>query len=197
MRGAVRMMTFGLALALATGPAPTTAGADPDPRVAQRPGAPKDKRDKVRQRIRVMRALILAEELQLDEATAAKLAPTLNRFDDEMAKLLSERQSLRAELHDALEASDDKRLVTAVDRLVANQDARWGTERKRFADLRKVLTARQAAQLLDVLPEIDRRIMKGLRPRLAPRRPSGRGLRGGPGGSRPAGLSGDDHENPF
>ena len=110
-----------------------------------------------------MRALILAEELELDEATASKLAPVLNRFDDEMAKLLTERLRLRDELRAAHDAGDDKRLDTLIERLVANQDARWDTERKRFADLRRLLTPRQAARLLDVLPEIDRRIMKGLR----------------------------------
>ena len=163
----VSVFLLGLALA-----ATTAAPAEARPRgrdrhrdvVAQpQPGAPKARREKARQRIRAMRALILAEELDLDEATAGKLAPVLNRFDDEMAKLLTDRLRLRDELRAAHDAADDKRLDTIIERLVANQDARWDTERKRFADLRRLLTPRQAARLLDVLPEIDRRIMKGLR----------------------------------
>ncbi len=169
-----------LAIAFGTG-APERAHAAPGERVAQVP--PKDKREKVKQRIRIMRALVLTEELQLDEATAGKLAPILNRFDDEMAKLLQERNALRGELRAALDAGDDRRMQQAIDRLVTNQDARWDTERKRFADLRKLLTPSQSARLLDVLPEIDRRIMKGLRQREAP--PPGRPLRRGGGRGAP------------
>lgn len=149
-----------------------------------------DKREKVKQKIRVMRAIILAEELQLDEATAGKLAPILNRFDDEIGKLLQERVALRAELRDAEAKGDDPRMNKAIDKLVANQDARWDTERRRFVDLRKLLSPRQTARLLDVLPEIDRRIMKGLRQHMAPKRP-GRPLRRGK--ALPDGAP----ENPF
>lgn len=176
---AARWLTMGLILAFA---AVTVAPAEARPRGRERPAhadrtaqrgpgagpGAKDKRERVKQRIRAMRALILSEELELDEATAGKLAPILNRFDDEMTRLLTERAQLRAELRTALDAGDDKRLGQTTDRLVANQDARWDTERKRFADLRRLLSPRQAARLLDVLPEIDRRIMKGLRDRGRP-----------------------------
>jgi hypothetical protein len=149
-----------------------------------------EKREKVKQKIRVMRAIILAEELQLDEATAGKLAPILNRFDDEIAKLLQDRLAQRAELREAEAKGDDARMNKAIDKLVANQDARWDTERRRFVDLRKLLSPRQTARLLDVLPEIDRRIMKGLRQHMAPQRP-GRPLRRGKA------LPDDAPENPF
>lgn len=124
-----------------------------------------DRREKVRQRVKVMRAMVLAEELQLDEATAGRLAPVLDRFDGELVKLLAERAKLRAELRAAHDAGDDRRIGEAIDRLVANQDARWDSERRRFAELRRLLSPRQAARLLDVLPEIDRRIMRRLRER--------------------------------
>jgi hypothetical protein len=155
---------FVLLLAFTLGVSVTAPAADAQPRTKE------EKREKAKQRIRVMRALILSEELQLDEATAGKLAPILNRFDDEIAKLLLERAALRAELRAAADANDARRMDRAIDKLVANQDARWDTERRRFADLRKLLTPQQTARLLDVLPEIDRRIMKGLRKQMAPRR---------------------------
>lgn len=146
------------------------AGAQPGPEKRDRLDK-RDKREKVKQRVRIMRALVLAEELALDEATAGKLAPILQRFDDEIDKLLRERVALRGELRAATDAGDERRIDKAIDKLVANQDARWDTERRRFADLRKLLTPTQTARLLDVLPEIDRRIMKGLRQHMAPKRP--------------------------
>ncbi|HUQ03045.1 MAG TPA: hypothetical protein VM261_11170 [Kofleriaceae bacterium] len=153
-----------MVIALGLGATVLATPADAQPRTKE------EKREKAKQRIRIMRALILSEELQLDEATAGKLAPILNRFDDEIAKLLLERAALRAELRTAADASDARRMDRTIDKLVANQDARWDTERRRFADLRKLLTPQQTARLLDVLPEIDRRIMKGLRQHIAPQR---------------------------
>ena len=157
-----KILLIVLALAITAGV--TAPVADAQPRSKE------EKREKAKQRIRIMRALILSEELQLDEATAARLAPILNRFDDEIAKLLLERAALKTELRAAADAKDARRMDRAIDKMVANQDARWDTERRRFADLRKLLTPQQTARLLDVLPEIDRRIMKGLRKQMAPRR---------------------------
>lgn len=148
-----------------------TATADAQPRrrrgdlTAQRPGVAAERREKARQRVKAMRAMILADELELDEAASARLAPVLNRFDDELGKLLAERVKLRGDLRAAHDAGDDRRIGELIDKLVANQDARWDTERRRFAEVRRLITPRQAARLLDVLPEIDRRIMKTLRER--------------------------------
>ena len=179
----VLVILFGLGSGLATA---TSAHAQPRA----------DKREKAKQRIRIMRALILSEELQLDEATAGKLAPVLNRFDDEIAKLLQERNALRVELRAAFDAGDERRMDKAIDKLVANQDGRWDTERRRFNDLRKLLTPRQTARLLDVLPEIDRRIMKGLRQHMAPQRPD-RPLRRKGRGQPLQRLPDDSPDNPF
>ncbi len=190
---APRALAIALVVALAAGGA-AAAAADPRARVGDRPGGDKadrpdkpDKRERARQRIRAMRALILAEELQLDEATAARLAPILTRYDDELARLLAERAALRDELRAAAAARDARRIDRTVDRLVTNQDARWAAERRRFAELRRLLSPAQTARLLDVLPEIDRRILRGLRRDAAPRRggldprPRRRGGRSGPG----------------
>lgn len=163
----MRAPTFVLAAVLAA------AFASPDPaearprrrgdQIAQKPGMGKDRREKLKSRIRAMRAMILADELDLDEATATRLAPVLNRFDDELAKLLADRVRLRGELRSAESAGNDEQMNKLLDALVGNQDARWELERRRFAEVRKVLTPRQSARLVDVLPDLDRRILKGLR----------------------------------
>ncbi len=184
-----RVLVLALALALGVAVPASVDTAEAQPRPEKR-----EKREKAKQRIRIMRALILAEELQLDETTAGKLAPILNRFDDEIGKLLQERAALRAELRAASDAGDERRMDRAIDKLVANQDARWDTERRRFADLRRLLAPRQTARLLDILPEIDRRIMKGLRQHMAPQRPD-RPLRRK--GRVRAPLPDDSPENPF
>jgi Spy/CpxP family protein refolding chaperone len=147
-------------LALATGLAIPHAAADRDrPRVADRD----DARGRARQKIRALRAMILVQELGLDEATAGRIGPVLARHDDELERLAEERKALRKALRAALAANDDKKLDGLVDQLQANQKARWDREQTRFAEVRKLLTPRQAARLVEVLPQVDRRILQGLR----------------------------------
>ncbi len=43
--------------------------------------AQQQRRDKIKQRIRALRAYTLTEQLELDEATAAKLFPALAKYD--------------------------------------------------------------------------------------------------------------------
>jgi hypothetical protein len=181
------------ALAVAT----LAIAAAPSPAHAKRPGAAK--REKVKQQVRAMRAWILTEELGLDDTTAGKLVPVLARFDDEMARLLDERAQLRRDLA-AAEGGDPRVLDGLIDRLVANQRARWALEEQRFADLRRLLTPTQTARLVDILPDLDRRILRGMRragrgdagldddgPPVRPRPRRGRAHRARPG----------DLKNPF
>jgi hypothetical protein len=119
-----------------------------------------DKKEKVKKKLRAWRAATLIDELELDEATATKLMPILNKYDDEFAKLAQEGQKLRKQ---AETESDDTALDGIVDDLAANQRARWDLDEKRFKEIRTVLTPRQSARILVVLPEIDRRILEGAR----------------------------------
>lgn len=155
------------------GLAAPVAWAQPRRRQPPAPGGVVDgaKRDKIKQRIRVMRAVLLTEQLDLDEATAGKLVPILNRYDDVLAKHLADRAAARDKLAAARKGGKPAEINAALDAVIANQRARWQTEEQRFADLRAVLTPEQAAELLDLLPEVDREIL--------------RGLRGGPGRLRP------------
>lgn len=150
-----------IALALGGGVAMAQPAGRDDVRIADNKprGA---KRDRVKQRIRIMRALVLTEQLGLDDAGAAKMFPVLDRYDDEVARLLGERATLRTRLTAARRANKPVEIGTLLDQLVANQRARWTAEEQRFADLRGLLTPEQAATLLDLLPEVDRKILRGL-----------------------------------
>jgi hypothetical protein len=117
------------------------------------------KKAKLKKRLRTMRAVFLIDELELDEQTASKLMPILNKYDDEFARLAKEALDLRARL----DTAEDGELDAVIDDLVANQRARWDLDEKRFEEVRKVLTRRQAARILVVLPEIDRRLLEGAR----------------------------------
>jgi hypothetical protein len=150
-------------------------------RVGQVPPA---KREMLKQRVRALRAWTLTEELQLDDATAARLAPILARYDDAFARLMEQAVTLRRASDDAVARADDRAINRTIDDLLANQRARAQLEEQRFQELRRALTPAQAARLMVVLPEIDRRIHHKLRRVLEDRR-RGRG-------GRPPGAPLDD-----
>lgn len=137
----------------------TTAIAQPRP--------PVDRRDEIRKEIKkkigVMRAATLQQELNLDDATLAKLLPVLSKWDDVTEKLLVQRVDLTKRLKQADQLRDPKAIDRLVDDALANQRAFRDLEDKRLAELRRILTPAQTAKLLIVLPEFERKIMNQLR----------------------------------
>ena len=145
-----------------------------------------DKREKIKKKIRALRAYTLTEELQLDETTAGKLFPILAKYDDELDRLLVQRADLERRLKASNDVKDPRALNTLIDEAVANQKAFWDSQERRVAELRKILTPAQTARLLVVLPAFERRIQNQLQ----------RAIRGGPGARAKAGK-GDLAPNPY
>jgi hypothetical protein len=121
------------------------------------------KRDRVKKRIRALRAYTLTEELGLNEADAGKLFPVLAKFDDDFDRLLTERQQLQQQLDGASNLKDKRAIDKVIDQALANQRATWDVEDKRIAEIRKILTPAQVARMLIVLPALERRIQNQLR----------------------------------
>lgn len=126
------------------------------------------KREKIKQQILALRAWMITRDLGLDETTAGRLFPVLAKYDDQFAKVLRENMDLRREADTAAARHDDKALDVIVDKLLANQRARWAIEEARFKDVRRLLTPAQAAKLVVVLPKVDRRLQLELRKALRP-----------------------------
>ncbi|RMH41120.1 MAG: periplasmic heavy metal sensor [Deltaproteobacteria bacterium] len=149
-----------------------------------------EQRAKVRQRVRALRAWKLTEALNLDEATAAKLFPVLDSFDDKFVEAMREGAELRGRLRKAIEGGgrvDDAAVNRIVDAMLANQRRIWELNEQRFAAVRKVLSPVQAAKALVVLPQVDHAIRRHMREALERHR---KGRRGGPGRRGPHGFGG-------
>ena len=142
-----------------------------DRRGGMDPAAAVARREDIKKKIRTMRAYTLTEELALDEATAGKLFPVLAKWDDVTDKLLAQRVNLTSQLRAAGQLAP-KAIERLIDDAVANQRAFWDLEDKRLAELRKILSPAQTAQLLVVLPQFERRIQNQLRRAIA--KPGGR-----------------------
>jgi hypothetical protein len=133
------------------------------PQQQQPPAAQANRREKIKQRIRALRAYTLTEQLDLDETTAGKLFPLLAKFDDEFDKLLIARADLQRRLKASGSIKDPKEVDKLVDEAVANQKQLWSTEEQRLAQLRKILTPAQTARILVVLPAMERKIQNQLK----------------------------------
>ncbi len=141
-----------------------------------RAGAPavNPKRERVKQKIRALRAYTLTEELALDEKTAAKLFPVLAKWDDGIDKLLLERADLTRRLSEVDASKDPKAIDKLIDDAVANQKAFWDVEDRRLAEVRKILTPTQTARLVLVLPQFERKIQNQIKRAIAKRRGAAR-----------------------
>jgi hypothetical protein len=135
------------------------------PAVYAQPAGPPGiaRRERIKKKIRAMRAFTLTEELQLDETTAGRLFPALAKWDDEFDKLLQQRADIEKRLRAADAIKDPRALDKLIDEAVANQRAFWDAQDKRLAELRKILTPAQTARLLVVLPALERKIENQLR----------------------------------
>jgi Spy/CpxP family protein refolding chaperone len=159
MRSFCRSMAFLLALVLVAG-APTAAFADK--------GRDKDKQGKraqVLERIRTVRAARLVEILNLDQPTATRLFAVIDRFDDQILPLKMEMGQTRRELRKVIDAAtfDEAVATRLIDRLTAARAQIAKLEDQRAAEVRKVLTVKQYATLVVVLPEVERQIEKAIR----------------------------------
>ena len=148
------------------------------------------KREKIKKKIRALRAYTLTEELSIDEVTAGKLFPVMAKYDDELDRLLQQRADIERRLKAADDVKDPRALDKLIDEAVANQRAFWDSQERRLGELRKILTPAQTARLLVVLPALERKIENQLR----------RAIRGGGGktGRRkelgPSPYDGDDDD---
>ena len=132
------------------------------------PGGPagasrETKVERVKKRVRALRAYTLTEELGLDTAAATRLFPVLAKYDDAFDRLLAARGGLSKALDAADGRADPKALDKQIDQLLANQRALWELEDKRIAELRTLLAPAQIARVLIVLPALERRIQNQLR----------------------------------
>jgi hypothetical protein len=127
------------------------------------------KQERVKKRVRMMRAMALTEELGLDSAGAGRLFPLLEKYDTEFDRLLVERGQLQHQL-DAADGKPPKQIDKLIDDSLANQRKFWDLEDKRVAELRKVLTPAQVARVLVVLPVLERKIQNQLRNAVRPGR---------------------------
>jgi Spy/CpxP family protein refolding chaperone len=124
-----------------------------------------DKREKIREKVRVLVMTQLIEKLDLDEKTAMKLKPIIERSLDDAAAIAKDSGALRRELRRLLRSGNakDAEINKLIDRLVENRAKVHKVETDLMTEARKVLKPAQAARFVVVLPRMRARIENAIR----------------------------------
>ena len=122
-----------------------------------------DRREKIKKKIRALRAYTLTEELSLDEVDRRQAVPGAREVRRRVSTSCSQQ---RADIERRLKAAGDDQGSARdrqADRRGGREPARvLGLEEKRLGELRKILTPAQTARLLVVLPALERKIQNQL-----------------------------------
>ena len=123
---------------------------------------PIEKREKIRERIELIRIWKLTEELDLTEETGSKLFPILHKYDKKRIKLEKERRNIMNQLRKALEdeATSDEEIEAAMDDLEKNALAASDLIRQQREKLKGVLSPRQRAKFILFQRRFQREIRK-------------------------------------
>ena len=109
-----------------------------------------EKRKKIRERIELIRMWKLAEALQLNEETGAKLFPILRNYDKKWIRLQGERRTIMQGLRKALqdEGISDKEIEAAMVRMEENSVAAVDLLRQQRQEVKGILSPRQQARFI-------------------------------------------------
>lgn len=132
-------------------PPPGAAGMYPgeDGRVGQPPS--RERMEKVRKRVEMIRMWRLTEELDLDEKTAARLFPILSKYDKKMIKFQKNMFKLRRQRR-AMQEGRARGTADAgelLERLEKIRSSMRKLQDEKYAELKKVLSPSQMLNYLD------------------------------------------------
>ena len=133
--------------------------ASPDRDDHNRPPS-KEQMERVRKRIETMKIWKLTKALDLDEKTAARLFPLLNKYDKKRAEIERDIKDNMMDLREALEDEKESKLRDLIERLEKSHKALQSLNDEERAELKQILTVGQQAKYLIFLQEFNREIRR-------------------------------------
>lgn len=131
------------------------------PASAQGKGA-EDKRAKVAQRLKQLRAKVLRQEVGLDEKKAEAAQKVLLKYEPERRKLQRQHQEHRRELRDLLQSdsNDDAAYKKSIDGFRSTQKKLNALRDKEMDEIAKLITPKQQAKLYAALERLRKKIAR-------------------------------------
>lgn len=120
----------------------------------------KEQRERLRKRIETLRIWKLTKALDLDEKTAARLFPLMNRHDRERAEVEREIKESMKNLRKALRVENEGKLSGLLEKLRNSHKALQGLNDEEREDLEKILTVKQQARYIIFQQEFNREIRR-------------------------------------
>lgn len=132
--------------------------------LAEPPGA-KDSAERVERQLRLMRVVGLAEELELDEAQALKMADTMRQFDERRRPLLVQVRESAQVLRKAArgDAQAQSQVDQAVQRVFDARTQLTAVDRDMYQALARELPPGKRARLAIFMARHDGKMMRLLR----------------------------------
>lgn len=113
---------------------------------------PREKIEQIQKQIEMTRMWRLTKELDLDEGSAARLFPILNRYDKKRMDLEIERFRIMRQMREAINEDrgwdNDRKVDKLMDRLESNKSALDRLRDEERGELNKVLTKKQMARYI-------------------------------------------------
>ncbi len=129
----------------------------PGPDGPDRPPS-KEQLAKVRERIETIKIWKMTKALNLDEKTAARLFPLMNRFDKERGEIQRKIKEGLKDIKEGLKAGDDRKLIGIMERLEDYHRELQRLKDREWAELKEILTVEQQARFLVFLEEFQHEI---------------------------------------
>jgi hypothetical protein len=120
----------------------------------------KEQREKLRQRIESIKMWKLTQTLDLDEKTAARLFPLMNRYDKKRAEVQHDIRKNIRDLKKTLQIHDEHRLSAVMKNLETYHGKIKDIEEQEWSDLKNILSVEQQAKLILFKMNFEREIRK-------------------------------------
>ncbi len=117
-------------------------------------------RERVRERIEMMKMWKLTEALDLDEQTAQKLFPLLNTYEEQNRQLRQKRTGLIKQMQAEIgkEKADPAALKKLVDEFKKNELEITRSRNQQIDDISTVLSEEQVAKLIVFVPQFEKNV---------------------------------------
>ena len=183
MRNLIHALFVSLLSAL-VGSAAVAQGPGPGPGADFGGFGPPGSENQTRERIRTMRAVSLANHLDLDERQALRMNATMRRFDEEREKVKAGlKQSFevleKASKAEKIDPAGAKAIDAAIGAVMKSHEQIASLRREEFLALAKDLDPKKRARLAIFLRDFPKHVRKAMRQGRGRRGPRGGG--GGPG----------------
>ena len=125
--------------------------------------ASKEKREMIRKRVTTLKMWRLTKTLDLDEKSASRFFPLINRYDKKRAAVAVKMEQDMQKLRSIVDTANEKDLRVIIKKLEQNHKKFQEIDREKMEMIKGVLTVRETAKFIIFNQDFDREMKKIIR----------------------------------